>query len=70
MEAEENFGLKANIVGIISDGGGNIRVYREALDSIYSNESILTIQEPLHHGVTCEYIGRGLHGGSEIYQVR
>ena len=32
MEVVENFGLGANIVGITSDGGGNIRVCREALD--------------------------------------
>ena len=32
MEVVENFGLEANIVGITSDVGGNIRVCREALE--------------------------------------
>ena len=26
-------------------------------------------QDPIHHGVTCTYIGRGLQGGSAINQV-
>ena len=33
MEVVENFGLEANIVLITSDGGGNIWVCREALES-------------------------------------
>ena len=32
MEVGENFGLEANIVGITSDIGGNLRVCREALE--------------------------------------
>ena len=40
MEVVENFGLEENIVGITSDGVGNIWVCREALDSKYSNESV------------------------------
>ena len=40
MEVVENFGLGANIVGITSDGGGNLRVCREALDSKYTYESV------------------------------
>ena len=40
MEVVENFGLEANIVGITSDGGGNLWVYREALESKHTNESI------------------------------
>ena len=31
MEVVENFGLEAKIVGITSDGGGNLRVCREAM---------------------------------------
>ena len=59
MEMVENFGLEANIVGINSDGGDNIWVCRESLESKYTNDSVLTTQYPIHHGVTCTYIGRG-----------
>ena len=69
MEVVENFCLEANIVGITSDGGGNIRVCREALESKYTNDSVFLTQAPIHHGVTCTYIGRGLQGGSAINQV-
>ena len=31
IEVVDNFGLEANIVGITSDGGVNLRVCREAL---------------------------------------
>ena len=40
MEVVENFGLEAKIVGITSDGGGNLRVCREALESKYTNDSV------------------------------
>ena len=40
MEVVENFGLEANIMGIKSDGGGNIRVCREELESKYTNDSV------------------------------
>ena len=33
IEVVDNFGLEATIVGITSDGGGNIWVCREALES-------------------------------------
>ena len=33
MEVVENFGLEAKIVGITSDGSGNLRVCMEAMDS-------------------------------------
>ena len=60
MELVENFGLEANIVGIKSDGGGNIRVCREALESKYTNEYVFFFtQAPIHHRVPCTYIGRG-----------
>ena len=39
MEVVDNFGLEANIVGITSDGGGNIWICREALESKYTNDS-------------------------------
>ena len=32
VEVMDNFGLEANIVGITSNGGGNLRVCREALE--------------------------------------
>ena len=40
MEVAENFGLEANIVGITSDDGGNLRFCSEALDSNYTNDSV------------------------------
>ena len=40
MEVVENFGLEAKIVGITSDGGGNLWVCREALESKYTNDSV------------------------------
>ena len=40
MEVVDNVGLESNIVGIKSDGGGNIWVCREALESKYTNDSI------------------------------
>ena len=39
MEVVESFGFEANIVGITIDGGGNLRVCREALESKYTNGS-------------------------------
>ena len=47
MEMVENFGLETKIVGIMSDGGGNIRVCREALESKYTNDSVFTPPKPL-----------------------
>ena len=45
-EVVENFGLEAKIVGITSDGGGNIWFYSEALEPKYSNDSILQHPSP------------------------
>ena len=42
IEVVENFGLEANILGITSDGGGNLRFCREALESKYTNNSVFT----------------------------
>ena len=70
MEVVDNFGLEENIVGITSDGGGNIWVCREALGSKYTNDSVFFTQAHIHHGVPCTYIGRVLQGGSAINQVR
>ena len=36
----DNYGLEEKIVEIASDGGGNIQVCREALESKYNNESV------------------------------
>ena len=47
MEVVENFGLEANIVGITSDGGGNLQVCREALESKYANDSVFPPHKPL-----------------------
>ena len=47
MEVVENFGLEAKIVGITSDGGGNIWVFREELESKYTNESVFPPSKPL-----------------------
>ena len=46
MELVDNFGLEANIVGIKSDGGGNIWVCREALESKYTNEYVFFHPSP------------------------
>ena len=40
MEVAENFGLEEKVVGIMSNGGGNIRVCREALELKYTNDSV------------------------------
>ena len=69
IEAVDNSVSEAKIVEITSDGSGNIKVCREALESKYRNDSIFTTQDPLHHGVTCTYIVRGLQGRSAIYLV-
>ena len=61
MEVVENFGLGAKIVGIKSDGGENIRVCRLALESKYTNDSVLPHPSPYspcsalniyYHGLT------------------
>ena len=69
MEVVENFGLKENIVGIASDSGGNIWVFREALESNKPMTLFFPTQSPIHYGVPFTYIGRGLQGGSVINQV-
>ena len=46
MDVVEILGLEANIVGITSDGGGNIRLCREALESKYSNDSSFNHPSP------------------------
>ena len=46
MEVVENFGLGEKIVGITSDGGGNIRDCREELDSKYINDSVFFHPRP------------------------
>ena len=47
MEVVENFGLEAKIVGITSDGSGNLRVCREGLESKYTNDSVFPPPKPL-----------------------
>ena len=47
IEVVETFGLEAKIMGITSDGGGNLWVCREALDSKYTNDSVFTQPNPL-----------------------
>ena len=46
MEVVDNFGLEANIVGITSDGDGNLWVCREALESKYTNDSVFLHPSP------------------------
>ena len=67
-EVVDNFFLKSKIVRITSDGGSNLQVCRNAMESKYTNGSIFTTQDPIHHGATCTHIGRGLQGGSAIDQ--
>ena len=43
----DNFGLEADILGITSDGGGNLRFCREALEFKYSNDSVFHHKDPL-----------------------
>ena len=69
MEVVEKLSLEKKIEGITSGGGGNIPVCREALESKYTNDSVFHHQSPIHHGVPCTCIGRGLQGGSAIVQV-
>ena len=47
MKVVENFGLEAKIMGIKSDGGGNIWVCREAMESKYTNEYVFPPPKPL-----------------------
>ena len=47
IEAVENFGSEEKILGITSDGGGNLRVCRETLESKYTNDSIFSPPKPL-----------------------
>ena len=47
MEVVDNLGLEENIVEIISDGGNNIWVCREAQDSKYTNDSVSPPPKPL-----------------------
>ena len=47
MEVVENFGSEAKIAGITSDGGGKLRVGREALESKYTNEYVFPTQAPI-----------------------
>ena len=47
MEMVEIFGLEENIVEITSDGGGNLRVCREALELKYTNDYVSPPHKPL-----------------------
>ena len=46
MEVADKFGLEAKIGGINSDGGGNILVCRESLESKYTNDSVFHQPSP------------------------
>ena len=46
MEVVDNFSLEAKVVGITSDGGGNLRVFREALELKYTNDSVFPQPSP------------------------
>ena len=59
MEMVENFGLESNILGINSDGGGNTRVFRETLESKYSNEYVFPPPNPLFNMERLEHILEG-----------
>ena len=47
MEVVDNFGLQAKIVGITSDGGGNLWVSRGALELNYTNEYVFPPPKPI-----------------------
>ena len=46
MEVVEKFGLEGGIMGITSDGGDNLWVCREALESKYTNDSVFYQPSP------------------------
>ena len=60
MEVVENFGLEAKIVGITSDGGGNLRVCREALESKYTNDSLFFHPRPYSPWIALHIYWQGL----------
>ena len=47
IEVVVNFGLEAKIVRITSNGGGNLRVCREALESKYTYDPVFSPPKPL-----------------------
>ena len=47
MEVVDNFGWEAKILGITIDGGGTLWVFREALESKYTNYSVSPPPKPL-----------------------
>ena len=63
MEVVENFGLVTKIVAITSDGGGNLRVCREALESKYTNDSVFPPPKPLF---TMECLAHILAGACKV----
>ena len=69
MEVVEKSSLEAHIVGITSDGGGDLWVCMESLESKYTNDSIFTTQAPIDHVVPFTYIARCFQGRSAIDQV-
>ena len=63
MVVVENFRLEANIVRIISDGGGNLRVFMQALDSKYTNESVFPSHKTLF---TMDFLSHIFIGGCKV----
>ena len=63
--------MGANIVGITSDGGGNLRVCREALESKYTNNYIPPPTKPLFTMECLAYVltGAWLGGGNIVIGV-
>ena len=60
MEGVDNFGLGEKIVGITSDGGGNIWVCREALESKYTNASVFKHSIPYSPWIALRIYWKGL----------
>ena len=47
MEVVNNLGLESKILGVTSDAGSNLWVYREALESKYTNDSVFSPPQTL-----------------------
>ena len=63
MKVVDKFSLEAKIVWITSDGDGSIQVFREALESTYTNESVFPPPNPLF---TMECLAHILEGACNV----
>ena len=66
VEVVDKFSLGLKVLGITSDGGGNLRFLGRYWSQNTPMTPFFTTQAPINHGVHCIYIGRGLQRGSAI----